>query len=98
MGIGESKQTTGKDKAIKIRGFQMLYDVINAEYIESYKLKIEFEDGSAGIVDFSDYLEKGGVFAKFKDLDFFKNFIVSGQSRHHISYFYPFVPLLLGYF
>ncbi|NOZ60991.1 MAG: DUF2442 domain-containing protein [Calditrichaeota bacterium] len=57
----------------------MLYDVINAEYIENYKLKIEFEDGSAGIVDFSEYLEKGGVFAKFKDLNFFKNFIVSKE-------------------
>ena len=55
----------------------MLYDVINATYIEHYKLKIEFENGYNGIVDFSEYPERGGVFSKFKDLAFFKNYSVS---------------------
>ncbi len=55
----------------------MLYDVTNAEYIGQYKLKIEFENGRIGIVDFSDYLQRGGVFEKFKDLNFFRNYTVS---------------------
>lgn len=44
----------------------MLYDIIKAEYIKKYMLKIEFENGDKGIVDFSEYLDKGGVFKDFK--------------------------------
>ena len=32
-----------------------------------------------GIVDFSEYLLKGGVFDRFKDIDFFKNFSVNDE-------------------
>ena len=55
----------------------MLYDVINAEYLEDYKLKIEFENGSKGIVDFLAYAQRGGVFSKFQDLEFFTKFTIS---------------------
>jgi hypothetical protein len=55
----------------------MLYDVIKANYLEGYKLKIEFENGFSGIVDLSQYPQKGGVFSKFSDLSFFRNFKVS---------------------
>jgi hypothetical protein len=40
----------------------MLYDVIKADYIKDYKVKVEFEDGHSGIVDFASYVQKGGVF------------------------------------
>jgi hypothetical protein len=55
----------------------MLYDVVKARYIEDYKVMVEFEDGHSGIVDFSQYPQKGGVFAQFSDLSFFKQFSVS---------------------
>ena len=55
----------------------MLYDVINAEYLEDYKLEIEFENGCKGIVDFLNYTQRGGVFSKFQDLIFFTNFKIS---------------------
>ena len=55
----------------------MLCDIVNVKYIKDYKLKVVFEDNKQGIVDFSNYLNKGGVFDKFKDIDFFKNFSVS---------------------
>jgi hypothetical protein len=55
----------------------MLCDVIKAEYLEEYKLKIEFEDGCKGIVDFLQYCKRGGVFSKFQDLNFFTQFTVS---------------------
>ncbi len=55
----------------------MLCDIINAEYVEGYKLKVVFEDNKQGIVDFSSYIDKGGVFDKFRDIEFFKNFSVS---------------------
>ena len=57
----------------------MLYDIIQADYIGEYKLKIRFEDGVSAIVDLSEYLQKGGVFEKFKDLEFFKNFKVPNE-------------------
>ncbi len=55
----------------------MLYDIIKAEYLEGYKLRIEFENGYSGVVDLSQYPQKGGVFSKFSDLSFFRNFTVS---------------------
>jgi len=55
----------------------MLYDVVKADYLEGYKLKIQFENGYCGIVDLSQYPQKGGVFSKFSDLSFFKRFAVS---------------------
>ena len=55
----------------------MLYDVINAEYCNDYQLKVVFENGVSGIIDFSKYLELGGVFENFKNLVYFKNFKVS---------------------
>ena len=55
----------------------MLYDVVNAKYIRDYQLDLEFENGQAGVVDFRSYLERGGIFSKWKNLDFFKQFSVS---------------------
>ena len=55
----------------------MLWDVISAKYKGEYKIELTFEDGASGIVDFSKYLLEGGVFEKFKDMGFFKNFQIN---------------------
>ena len=55
----------------------MLHDVIKASYVGEYKIELEFDDGKRGIVDFRRYLEKGGVFQRFKDIEFFRNFSVN---------------------
>ncbi|SHE49465.1 Protein of unknown function [Desulfacinum infernum DSM 9756] len=52
----------------------MIQDVISAKYQGDYKIELTFEDGATGVVDFAKYLSKGGVFERFKDLEFFKNF------------------------
>ena len=57
----------------------MYKDVISATYMEGYKIEVIFEDGAKGIVDFSKYLSKGGVFERFKDKDFFKNFKINEE-------------------
>jgi hypothetical protein len=57
----------------------MLKDVISANYKGGYKIEVIFEDGARGTVDFSKYLSKGGVFEKFKDIDFFKNFKINDE-------------------
>ena len=55
----------------------MIKDVISANYKGEYSIEVTFEDGAIGIVDFSKYLEKGGVFDKFKDIEFFKTFTIN---------------------
>ena len=57
----------------------MYYDVKSAQYFGGYKIKVIFEDGKNGIVDFQQYLQKGGVFEKFHDINFFKNFHINEE-------------------
>ena len=58
----------------------MLKDVVSAVYKQGYQIEITFEDGVSGIVDFAKYLDqRGEVFEKFKDMEFFKNFTVNRE-------------------
>jgi len=57
----------------------MLKDVVSANYKGGYKIEVTFEDGATGVVDFSKYLSKGGVFEKFKDIEFFKDFKINEE-------------------
>ena len=54
----------------------MNYDVIHAEYIEAYRLKLSFSDGKSGEVDFLPFIEKGGVFKVLQDVELFRKFTV----------------------
>ena len=54
----------------------MYYDVKSAEYYGNYKIKVVFEDGKGGVADFQSYIQKGGVFEKFRDINFFRNFYI----------------------
>ena len=50
-----------------------LIRVIEANYLEGYKIKLKFTDGTFGIVD----LEKeiyGQIFEPLKDIEYFKKF------------------------
>ncbi len=55
----------------------MLHDVTSAVYKGDYLIEIGFDDGTRGVVDFSNYPAMGGVFRKFKNMDFFRSFSVS---------------------
>ena len=57
----------------------MLKDIISANYRGGYKIEMIFEDGATGVVDFSKYLSKGGLFDKFKDIEFFKSFTINEE-------------------
>lgn len=57
----------------------MIHDVISASHKGGYKIEIVFDDGKSGVVDFSKYLEKGGVFERFRDIDFFRDFKVNKE-------------------
>ncbi len=57
----------------------MIHDVVKAEYIDGYRIRVTFDDGRGGIVEFSSYLGVGGVFDRFRDLEFFKSFMVDAE-------------------
>ena len=57
----------------------MIHDVVSASYQGEYKIEITFDDGRRGVVDFSKYLHKGGVFDRFKDVGFFRNFKINEE-------------------
>ncbi|MFH0822942.1 MAG: DUF2442 domain-containing protein [Pseudomonadota bacterium] len=55
----------------------MIHDVVSAVYVGPYTLEIEFDDGTRGSVDFSKYLNRRGVFARFRDPAFFRSFTMN---------------------
>lgn len=57
----------------------MYYDVLEARYIEGYKLELVFENGRKGIIDFREYGHKGGVFCRFLDIKYFNQFYVNKE-------------------
>ncbi len=54
----------------------MYFDVIEAQYVDGYRIKLDFEDGSSGTVDLSDYLKEDTVFRAFQDIGYFRDFSV----------------------
>jgi hypothetical protein len=57
----------------------MLHDVVSAIYRGAYLIEIEFDDGRCGTVDFAKYLERRGVFERFRDLEFFRSFAINEE-------------------
>lgn len=54
----------------------MYFNVTEAEYIESYKIKLKFENGKSGTADLKEYIQHGEIFAGLIDPDNFRNFQV----------------------
>jgi hypothetical protein len=57
----------------------MIHDVISAKYRGDYRIEVVFDDGKRGVVDLSGYAMRGGVFARFRDLAFFRNFHINKE-------------------
>jgi len=53
-------------------------EVKKIEYKNNYSYYIVFDDGTKGIVDFTEYLNKGPVFEPLKDLEFFRKATIDG--------------------
>jgi len=49
-----------------------LNDVTQIEYRSGYCYFIAFSDGMSAVIDFSDYLKRGPVFAPLRDRAFFR--------------------------
>ena len=53
-------------------------EVKRIEYKRNYVYFIEFDDGSNGDVDFSEYIGKGPVFEPFREQEFFQRATIEG--------------------
>lgn len=56
---------------------KQLARVVTAEYVQDYKLRLRFSDGTEKVVDFSRWLH-GEVFQPLADKREFKRFFVAG--------------------
>jgi hypothetical protein len=57
----------------------MAHDIIAAVYKDEYLIELFFDDGKHGIVDFSKYLKRGGVFKKFRSIVYFRDFRINKE-------------------
>jgi len=57
----------------------MIHDVVAAVYTSGYRIELEFDNGERGLVDFTKYVERGGVFERLKDMEFFRGFSVNEE-------------------
>ncbi len=48
-------------------------------YRGDYRIEVVFDDGKRGVVDFSAYAERGGVFARFRDMAFFSDLHINEE-------------------
>ena len=53
----------------------MFLEVVKAEYLDNYKIKVWFNDNTVKIVDLSNHID-GEVFTPLKDIGFFKRFSI----------------------
>ncbi len=56
----------------------MVISIINAEYIQDYKIHFLFSDGTERIIDFNDFLSqaRNPMSRKFLDKKLFRNFTI----------------------
>ena len=51
--------------------------VIRAEYAGEHRIRLTFDDGTAGTVDFRQWL-RGPIFEPLKDIAYFRGFFLDG--------------------
>jgi hypothetical protein len=57
----------------------MYYDVVEARCLKGYKIELVFEDGKKGVIDFRKYVDYGGVFGRFSDIEYFGRFFINEE-------------------
>ena len=49
----------------------MWHDIINLKKLDGYKIELEFDNNRRGVVDLSSNIDRGGVFSRFADREYF---------------------------
>jgi len=57
----------------------MYHDVTKMRILDGYKLQLTFDDGKSGVLDCKPFIEKGGVFSKLRDPEFFKSVQINSE-------------------
>ena len=57
----------------------MILHVTKAAYLRDYKVYLEFNDGTKGVADLEDKVQRGGVFAPLREPDFFRQLRLDEQ-------------------
>jgi hypothetical protein len=52
------------------------WDIITAEHLDGYRIKVCFRDGKSGVVDLASCIAEGGVFREIADIDVFRKFMI----------------------
>lgn len=58
----------------------MYHQIIRAQYLGQYKLKLTFDNKKTGIVDLKHYIKEKGLFKKFSDINFFRKFYIDKET------------------
>ena len=53
--------------------------ITSAEYLEEYRVRVEFNDGATGVADFGKSLD-GTVFLPLRDRTYFRTFRIDGHT------------------
>lgn len=54
-------------------------EIIEAEYVKDYVLKLSFSDNKEANFDFVDYTKRDGLYSELKKIDFFRKFVVDKE-------------------
>ncbi len=54
----------------------MFFNVLNAEYIRDYSIRLTFSNGKSGIVDLESYIADGEIYAGIRTREDFREFSV----------------------
>jgi hypothetical protein len=57
----------------------MYHDVTEMLILDDYKLQLTFDDGKSGVLDCKPFIDKGGVFSKLRDPEFFKSVQINSE-------------------
>ncbi len=57
----------------------MYHDVTEMRILDGYKLQLTFDNGKSGVLDCKPFIDKGGVFSKLRDPEFFKSVQINSE-------------------
>jgi hypothetical protein len=57
----------------------MYHDVTKMRILDDYQLQLTFDDGKSGVLDCKPFIDKGGVFSKLRDPEFFQSVQINSE-------------------